>query len=192
MVGDWGLKMLSDSVTRSRLNLVLMTQNDRLWLMLDVDVGLEREVERWIVMWTLSSSVVVMLELSWKVKFLIYQSVYIPVLIMVINFGVWKNESSWNEIPVCPGPALTHSRAAAPSKKPAEVTPSADPEHAGGIIYLIWHGNISGSPMRSWKTLLGRGTSGWTRLNCCCDRTLDKQQKIGWQVLQSAWLENIW
>ncbi len=37
--------------------------------------------------------------------------------------------------------------------------PVVDPEHAGEIIYLIWLGNASGSPRRSWKTLLGRGTS---------------------------------
>ncbi len=33
--------------------------------------------------------------------------------------------------------------------------PRVDPEHAGEIIYLIWPGNTSGSPRRSWKTLLG-------------------------------------
>ncbi len=38
--------------------------------------------------------------------------------------------------------------------------PGVDPEHAGGITYLIWPGNASGSPQRSWKALLGRGTSG--------------------------------
>lgn len=42
--------------------------------------------------------------------------------------------------------------------------PRADPEHAGGITYLIWFGNSSGSPKEElesvaghidiWKTLL--------------------------------------
>jgi len=30
-----------------------------------------------------------------------------------------------------------------------EETPGADPEAAGGIIYLIWPGNASGSPRRN-------------------------------------------
>ena len=41
-----------------------------------------------------------------------------------------------------------------------------DPEHAGGIIHLIWPGNASGSPRRSWRVLLGRATSGIPCLAC--------------------------
>lgn len=32
--------------------------------------------------------------------------------------------------------------------------PGVDPELAGGIVNLIWPGNTSGSPRRSWKVLL--------------------------------------
>ena len=46
------------------------------------------------------------------------------------------------------------------------VNPGVDPEHAGGIIYLIWSGTASGSPGRSWKTLLGREMSGLPCLSC--------------------------
>lgn len=38
--------------------------------------------------------------------------------------------------------------------------PGVDPELAGGIINLIWPGNTSGSPRRSWKVLLGRDSPG--------------------------------
>ncbi len=60
--------------------------------------------------------------------------------------------------------------------------PEADPEHAGGITYLIWPGNASGSPRRSWKTLLGRGTSGTLCLACCHrDPAPDKRNRVdGW------------
>ncbi len=60
--------------------------------------------------------------------------------------------------------------------------PGVDPEHAGEIIYLIWPGNASGSPRRSWKMLLGRGASGLPCLVCChCDPAPDKQKKMdGW------------
>lgn len=60
--------------------------------------------------------------------------------------------------------------------------PWADPEPAGGIIYLIWPGNASGSPRRSWEVLRGRRASRitfWAR--CQCDPTHEKQAKMdGW------------
>ena len=57
-----------------------------------------------------------------------------------------------------------------------------DPEHAVGIIYLIWPGNASVSLRRSWRVLLWRGTSGIPYLACCpCDLGPDKQiQMDGW------------
>ncbi len=60
--------------------------------------------------------------------------------------------------------------------------PGVDPEHSREVMYLIWLGNASGSPRRSWKALLGRGTSGLP-CSACCHRNpaLDKQQKMdGW------------
>lgn len=45
-----------------------------------------------------------------------------------------------------------------PGRLPVEVY-RVDPEPAGGIIDLIWPGNNSGSPRRSWKVLLGNKKS---------------------------------
>lgn len=57
--------------------------------------------------------------------------------------------------------------------------PVADPEHAGKLRCLIWPGNASWSPRRSWKTLLERGTSWVPCLaGCHCDLSPDKCQKI--------------
>ncbi len=55
-------------------------------------------------------------------------------------------------------------------------------EHSGEIIYLIWLGNASGSPRRSWKMLLGGRTSGLPCLACCHHNLAsDKCQKMdGW------------
>lgn len=54
-----------------------------------------------------------------------------------------------------------------------------DLEHPGDILRPIW---LEDFPKRSWKTLLGRGTSGLPCSGCCyCD--LDKWQKMdGWMV----------
>ncbi len=66
--------------------------------------------------------------------------------------------------------------------------PGLDPEHTRGIIYLIWPGNASGSPWRSWKALLGRGVSGLPYLACCLrDPAPDKQNKMdGWM---NGWMK---
>lgn len=45
-----------------------------------------------------------------------------------------------------------------PGRLPLEVY-RADPEPAGGIIDLVWPGNASGSPRRSWNVLLGNKKS---------------------------------
>lgn len=63
--------------------------------------------------------------------------------------------------------------------------PTADPESAGGIIYIIWPGNTLWSPRRSWKALVRRRMFGipcWPCWPCChCDPTPDKQKAIdGW------------
>ncbi len=63
--------------------------------------------------------------------------------------------------------------------RPTGRRPGADPQHAGGITYLIWPGNTSGSPQRSWKELLGRRTSGLLCWACCHhDPAPDKQKKM--------------
>ena len=38
--------------------------------------------------------------------------------------------------------------------RPTGRRPEADPEPAGGIIYLFWPGDASGFPRRSWRVLL--------------------------------------
>ncbi len=54
-----------------------------------------------------------------------------------------------------------------------------DPEHARGITYLIWPGNASGSPQRSWKMLLWGGTSEIPYLTCChCNPAPNKMKKM--------------
>ncbi|MEQ2257816.1 hypothetical protein ILYODFUR_038733, partial [Ilyodon furcidens] len=40
------------------------------------------------------------------------------------------------------------------------VPPGGGPGHAGGTMSLGWPGNALGSPRRSWRRCLGRGTSG--------------------------------
>lgn len=45
--------------------------------------------------------------------------------------------------------------------------PGVDPELAGGIKYLIWPANASGSARSSWKALLWRGMPGIPSLACC-------------------------
>jgi len=60
-----------------------------------------------------------------------------------------------------------------------EGDPGADPEPAGQIIYLIWPGNASGSPRRSWKVLLGRRKSGGPCFAFChWDPAPDKWMKM--------------
>ena len=49
-------------------------------------------------------------------------------------------------------------------------------------VYLVWPGNSLGSPRKSWKTLLGRGTSGLPCSACCHhNRSLDNRTTMdGW------------
>ncbi len=64
--------------------------------------------------------------------------------------------------------------------------PGVDPEHAGGVTCLMLPGTSQDPPRRSWKALLGRGTSGLPYLACCHrDLAPDKQKKMdGWVDLQ--------
>jgi len=63
-----------------------------------------------------------------------------------------------------------------------EETPGQTQNLRGGIIYLIWPGNASGSPKRNWRVLLGRWKSGGPCLaRCHHDQAPDKQKKVdGW------------
>jgi len=78
----------------------------------------------------------------------------------------------------------------APGRLPLEISghvqlggdTGADPEPAGGIIYLIWLGNASGSPRRNWRAWLGRRKPGGPFLSGCHrDPAPDKQMRMdGW------------
>lgn len=57
-----------------------------------------------------------------------------------------------------------------------ERRPGVKPHRRDYITSPSWPGNTSGSPWRSWKTLLGSGMLTW--LACChCDPTPDKRKK---------------
>jgi len=60
--------------------------------------------------------------------------------------------------------------------------PRADPAPAGGITYLVWPGNASGSPRRNWSVWLGRRKPGGPCLaSCHCDPAPDKRTRMdGW------------
>jgi len=64
----------------------------------------------------------------------------------------------------------------------------ANPEHVGGITYLIWPGKALESPRRSWKALLGRWTSGVLWLAYCpCDSAPNMDGWIdGWM---DGWMD---
>lgn len=67
---------------------------------------------------------------------------------------VWKG-ASWGGSGTWLGSSWAPSFA-----PPGRRHPRAEPGLAGGIIYLMWSGNTSGSPRRSEQVLLVRGTSG--------------------------------
>ncbi len=50
--------------------------------------------------------------------------------------------------------------------------PRVDPKLAGGIMYVIWPGNASASPRRSWRGLLGWKMSWVPNWACCPPRPL--------------------
>jgi len=68
-----------------------------------------------------------------------------------------------------------------------EETPGADPEPAGGIIYLIRPGNASGSPRRSWRVLLGRMKPGGPCLACCHSTW----PRISGRKLMDGWMDGV-
>ncbi|KAK5613448.1 hypothetical protein CRENBAI_021637 [Crenichthys baileyi] len=54
--------------------------------------------------------------------------------------------------------------------------------HVGGTMSLGWPGNALGSPLRSWRRCLGRGTSGCLCLVCCPrDPVPDKRKMTSWK-----------
>lgn len=71
--------------------------------------------------------------------------------------------------------------------------PGEDSELSGGIACIIWLGNASGSPRRSWRTLLGWRSSRISCLSSCyCDRTTDKEKKLDLTEWMDGKMANWW
>lgn len=54
----------------------------------------------------------------------------------------------------------------------------ANPEHAGGIIFLRWSGNASGFPWHSCWKRLGSGKSGLSCKGCCLNEQTVLSSKL--------------